>query len=47
MGIRMKYFPHDTGVNNEQTAAMNATLISQLEMGIKPTSIITANNRAY
>jgi hypothetical protein len=25
MGIRMKYFPRDTGVNHEQIAAMNHT----------------------
>jgi hypothetical protein len=47
MGIRIKYFPHDTGVNNEQAAAMNAALVSELEMDIKPTAMITAKNRVY
>jgi hypothetical protein len=47
MGIRMKYFPHDTGVNNEQAAAMNAALVSELEMDIKPMAMITAKNRVY
>jgi CRISPR/Cas system type I-B associated protein Csh2 (Cas7 group RAMP superfamily) len=47
MGIRMKYFPNGTGLNNEQAAAMNAALVSELENDIKPTEMITAKNRVY
>lgn len=28
VGIRMKYFPHDAGVNDKQAAAINAALVS-------------------
>ncbi len=45
MGIRMKYFPRDTGVNHEQIAAMNAALVNELEQDEKPPSIIAAKNR--
>ena len=45
MGIRMKYFPHANGVNNEQAAAMNAALVNELEQDEKPASIIAAKNR--
>jgi hypothetical protein len=31
MGIRMKYFPKETGVYHEQIAAMNAALVTELE----------------
>jgi hypothetical protein len=41
MGIRMKYFPHETGTNSEQAAAMNAALVTELEMDAKPASMIT------
>jgi hypothetical protein len=47
MGIRMKYFPHSTGDNDEQAAAMNAALVTELEMDIKPMEMITAKNRIY
>jgi hypothetical protein len=47
MGIRMKYFPQSAGVNDEQAAAMNAALVTELEMDIKPTAMITAKNRVY
>ena len=47
MGIRMKYFPQNGGVNNEQAAAMNAALVTELEMDIKPMAMITAKNRVY
>ncbi len=46
MGIRMKYFPHDTGINSEQAAAINATFVTELEMEAKPASMITTKNRA-
>jgi hypothetical protein len=46
MGIRMKYFPHQSGVNSEQAAAMNAALVNELEMDAKPASMITTKNRA-
>jgi hypothetical protein len=36
MGIRMKYFPRDTGINHEQVAAMNAALINELEQDENP-----------
>ncbi len=45
MGIRMKYFPRDTGVNHEQIAAMNAALVNELEQDEKPASMIAAKNR--
>jgi hypothetical protein len=45
MGIRMKYFPRDTGVNNEQIAAMNAALVNELENDEKPASMIAVKNR--
>lgn len=47
MGIRMKYFPHATGVNNEQAAAMDAALVTELELDAKPAPMIAAKNRAY
>jgi hypothetical protein len=47
MGIRMKYFPHSIGDNDEQAAAMNAALVTDLEMDIKPMEMITAKNRVY
>ena len=46
MGIRMKYFPHQSGANSEQAAAMNAALVTELEMDAKPASMITTKNRA-
>ena len=46
MGIRMKYFPRETGANSEQAAAMNAALVTELEMDAKPASMITTKNRA-
>jgi hypothetical protein len=46
MGIRMKYFPHQSGINSEQAAAMNAALVTELEMDAKPVSMITTKNRA-
>lgn len=46
MGIRMKYFPRDTGVNNEQIAAMNVALVNELEQDEKPASMIATKNRA-
>lgn len=45
MGIRMKYFPHANRVNNEQAAAMNAALVSELEQDEKPPAMIAAKNR--
>lgn len=45
MGIRMKYFPKNTGVNHEQIAAVNAALVNELEQDEKPPSIIAAKNR--
>ncbi len=45
MGIRMKYFPRDTGVNHEQIAAMNAALVNELEQDEKPASMIAAKNQ--
>ncbi len=45
MGIRMKYFPRDTGVNHEQIAAMNAALVTELEQDVKPAAMIAAKNR--
>ena len=45
MGIRMKYFPRNTGVNHEQIAAMNAALVNESEQDEKPVSIIAAKNR--
>ena len=45
MGIRMKYFPRDTGLNHEQIAAMNAALVNELEQDEKPASMIAAKNR--
>jgi uncharacterized protein YvpB len=47
MGIRIKYFPHQSGVNSEQVAAMNAALVTELEMDAKPASMITTKNRAF
>ncbi len=47
MGIRMKYFPNSTSLNNEQAAAMNAALVSELESDIIPTEMITTKNRVY
>jgi hypothetical protein len=38
----MKYFPRKTDVNHEQTAAINAALINELEHDKKPTSMIIA-----
>ncbi len=46
MGIRMKYFPNQSGTNSEQAAAMNAALVTELEMDAKPASMITTKNRA-
>ena len=46
MGIRMKYFPRESGVNHEQIAAMNAALVTELEHDEKPPSMIAAKNRA-
>ncbi len=46
MGIRMKYFPHQSGTNSEQAAAMNAALVTELEMDAKPAPMITTKNRA-
>jgi hypothetical protein len=46
MGIRMKYFPRELGVNHEQIAAMNAALVTELEHDEKPPSMIAAKNRA-
>jgi len=45
MGIRMMYFPRNTGVNHEQIAAMNATLVNESEQDEKSVSIIAAKNR--
>jgi hypothetical protein len=45
MAIRIKYFPHESGVNNEQAAAMNAVLMVELEMDAKPQAIIPTKNR--
>jgi hypothetical protein len=46
MGIRMKYFSHQSGTNSEQVAAMNAALVTELEMDAKPASMITTKNCA-
>jgi hypothetical protein len=46
MGIRMKYFPHESGTNSEQAAAMNAALLTELEMDAKPAPMTTTKNRA-
>ena len=46
MGIRMKYFPHQSGANSEQAAAMNAALVTELEIDAKPATMITTKNRA-
>jgi hypothetical protein len=32
MGIRMKNFPHGSCTNSEQAAAMNAALVTELEI---------------
>ncbi len=45
MGIRMKYFPHKSGTNSEQAAAINAALVTELEIDAKPASMITTKNR--
>ncbi len=45
MDIRMKYFPHQSGNNNEQVAAMNAALVTELEMDAMPASMIATKNR--
>lgn len=47
MGIRMKYFPNALGVNNEQAAAMDAALVTELELDAKPAAMIAAKNRVY
>ncbi len=47
MGIRMKYFPNQSGTNSEQAAAMNAALVTELAMDAKPASMITTKNRAW
>ena len=47
MSLRMKYFPHASGVNNEQAAAMDAALVTELEMDAKPAPMISAKNRVY
>jgi hypothetical protein len=46
MGIRMKYFPHQSGINSEQAAAMNVALMTELEMDAKPSPMIATKNRA-
>lgn len=46
MNINLKYFPTKNGANPEQAAAVNAALMSELEMEAKPASIIVAKNRA-
>lgn len=45
MGIRMKYFPSDTGMNHEQIAAINSAPVNELEH-YKPASIIATKDRA-
>lgn len=45
MGICMKYFPNENGVNHEQAATMNATLLTELQLDAKPASMITTKNR--
>jgi hypothetical protein len=47
MGLRMKYFPNNGGANHEQAAAMNAALVSELEMDTHPPAMIAAKNRLY
>lgn len=47
MGIRIKYFPHQSGTNSEQAAAMNTALVTELEMNAKPASMITTKEHAY
>ncbi len=46
MSIRMKCFPHQSGTNSEQATAINAALVTELEMDAKPASMITTKNRA-
>ncbi|MEO0047069.1 MAG: hypothetical protein RLZZ410_28 [Pseudomonadota bacterium] len=43
----MKYFPNDGGNNHEQAAAMNAALVTELEMDMHPPSMIATKNRLY
>ncbi len=45
MGIRMKYFPHQSETNSEQAAAMNAALVNELEMDAKPAAMITTKKQ--
>jgi hypothetical protein len=40
----MKYFTNTNGINNDQTAAMNAALVTKLEMDTKPAILITVKN---
>jgi len=46
-GYPLKYFPLSAGDNDEQAAAMNAALVTELEMDIKPMKMIPAKNRIY
>jgi len=32
MGVRMKHSPHEKGTNSEETAAMNTSLVTGLEV---------------
>ncbi len=41
MGIRIKCFPHESGANSEEAAAMNAALVTELEIDAKPAPMIT------
>ncbi len=45
MGILMKYFPHQSGTNSEQAAAMNAALVTELEMDAKPAPVNFSSKR--
>lgn len=47
MGLRMKYFPNGGTANHEQAAAMNAALVTELEMDTHPPAMIGAKNRLY
>jgi hypothetical protein len=44
--ICVKNFSHQSGTNSEQAAAINAALVTELEMDAKPASMITTKNRA-
>ncbi len=40
MGIRIMYFPHQSGTNSEQAVAMNAALVNELEQDKNPLQLL-------